>query len=79
MNFSGKFGSASTIWYPASGSRNTSDGDIYYVGKYGYYWSASPSSYYAYCLFFSNSGLVNPPNYSYRAVGLSVRCLQESK
>ena len=77
MNFSGKFGSASTIWYPASGARSGSDGSLYNVGSSGYYWSASPNSYCAYNLFFKYSGLVDPTNYLNRAYGQSVRCLQE--
>lgn len=78
MNFSGKFGSASTIWYPASGFREYSDGGLYDVG-FGLCWSASPSSYYAYFLYFglTGNGFVYP-SYDYdRACGQSVRCLQE--
>ena len=55
MNFSGKFGSASTIWYPASGFRYDIDGDLYNVGSYAYFWSASPYSYNAYNLYFDAS------------------------
>lgn len=33
MNFSGKFGSASIIWYPASGYRNGGDGSLNNVGN----------------------------------------------
>ena len=77
MNFSGNFGSAFTIWYPASGYRFSGDGSLYSVGDYGIYWSASPDSYYAYYLSFFNDGRVFP-SYGYnRASGFSVRCLQE--
>ena len=76
MNFSGKFGSASTIWYPASGYRNDYDGSPFDVGNYGYYWSASPYSHHAYYLYFNNRGYVNPSSNNKRATGLSVRCLQ---
>ena len=76
MNFSGKFGSASTIWYPASGGRNSNDGSLYYVGNLGYYWSASPTGYYAYNLYFAYTGDFGL-SYDYRALGRSVRCLQE--
>ena len=79
MNFSGKFGSASTIWYPASGYRGYSDGSLGTVGYYGYYWSASPRNYYAYYLRFNGSGHVYPSGSNFRAFGQSVRCLQESK
>ena len=79
MNFSGKFGSASTIWYPASGYRVYGGGSLSNVGSRGYYWSASPYGQYAYYLYFNYNGGVNPLDFSYRANGLSVRCLQESK
>ena len=75
MNLSGKFGSASTIWYPVPGFRSYYDGRLCLVGA-GYYWSASPSDYYAYCLEFYSSGLVYPLRINERASGLSVRCLQ---
>ena len=83
MNFSGKFGGASTIWYPASGRRGYYVGDsLDNVGNNGYYWSAPPCStfgYLAYYLGFSSLGSVSPLNSSSRAIGYSVRCLQESK
>ena len=79
MNFSGKFGSASTIWYPASGCRNLGDGSLFNVGFSGNYWSASPNSYYAYYLDFNFHGFVYPSDDDFRARGRSVRCLQESK
>lgn len=88
MNFSGEFGRSSTIWYPTSGYRREYDGSLYDVGDCGYYWSASPLSYYAYYLYFgnfgyvnrysNNSGYVDSSNYNARVYGLSVRCLQES-
>ena len=77
MNFSGKFGSNQTIWYPASGDRYYIDGSLGYVGIYGGYWSASPCYDSAYYLNCSNSGNVRPSGGSFRAYGLSVRCLQE--
>ena len=77
MNFSGKFGSVSTIWYPASGYRNGGDGDLYNVGNYGIYWSASPDGLNAYYLYFYHDGYVYPSSYDTRAYGYSVRCLQE--
>ena len=74
-NFSGKFGSASTIWYPASGYRCIYLG-LDRVGNYGYYWSASPSNSSAYYLSFDDDGDVNPSKGCGRAYGQSVRCLQ---
>ena len=78
LNFSGKFGSDQTIWYPASGTRSSSDGSLCRVGDDGCYCSASTDSYYAYFLTFHDYGTVYPSNKSTtRAVGKSVRCLQE--
>ena len=77
MNFSGKFGSASTIWYPAPGCRGRSDGNLYNLGNCGYYWSASPDDGGAYDLSFSGGGLVFLSDDDGRADGQSVRCLQE--
>lgn len=77
MNFSGKFGSSSTIWYPASGYRGI-DGVLYDVGNYGGCWSASPNSYYAYYLTFDyNRYDVYPSSNNYRASGRPVRCIKE--
>ena len=76
-NFSGKFGSASTIWYPASGYRYGNDGSLFGVGYVGSYWSASPYVSSAYFLHFNYYGRVSPSGRSYRADGQSVRCLQE--
>ena len=79
MNFSGKFGSASTIWYPASGYSFHYDGGLGNVGSSGRYWSASPdSNYYAFDMYFYSRGSVYPSgNYDYRPAGQSVRCIQE--
>ena len=76
MNFSRMFGADQTIWYPASGYRGNYDGSLDNVGNYGYCWSASPNSNYAYRLSFSDSGNAYPTNYNLRAYGQSVRCLQ---
>ena len=76
MNFSGKFGSASTIWYPASGYRNRNDGGLDDVGYYGDYWSASPVNDRAYILSVRGYGYVLPSYNNLRADGSSVRCLQ---
>lgn len=77
MNFSGKFGSDHTIWYPASGYRDRSDGDLGSVGNDGNYYSASPDSYNSYNLYFNGSGNVFPSFSNNRMHGNSVRCLQE--
>jgi uncharacterized protein (TIGR02145 family) len=80
MNFSGKFGSASIIWYPASGYRSGGNyGVLLAVAEYGEYWSVTPSSKYAYYLSFSEYGYVYPSRNFYRADGRSVRCLKISE
>ena len=81
MNFSDKFGSDQTIWYPASGYRDYIDGSLRNVGGNGYYWSASPNDNKAYdlVLYCSGPGNVLPSSSAFRAHGQSVRCLQESK
>ena len=77
MNFSGKFGSASTIWYPASGCRISNDGGLDGVGSRGRFWSASPFIYDAYYLGFGSNGYVSPSSTIGRAYGHSVRCIKE--
>ena len=80
MNFSGKFGSAIAIWYPASGYRFDHDGSLRNVGKIGYYWSASPfiQSNYGSVHFLSVSeSSLNMSGGRNRPVGQSVRCLKE--
>ena len=74
INFTGKFGNSSTIWYPASGYRNGYDGSLYDVDC-GNYWSVSPDSYEPY---FNFDGRVNPSGCNYRANGQAVRCARES-
>ena len=76
MNFSGKFGSAGTIWYPASGYLGTGDGSLTSVDGGGW-WSCAPGGYYACCLALGSSGNVYLSGSSSRANGRSVRCLQE--
>ena len=78
MNFSGDFGIASTIWYPASGHRCSDDGALFSVGDSGSYWSVTLGSNRAYELYFDITGNVCPTlNSSGRAQGISIRCLQE--
>ena len=79
MNFSGKFGSASTIWYPASGFRRNDDGILDRVGNRGQYWSASPdtNNYRAYELYFFINGYVDPSENRTCGYSPSVRCVKE--
>lgn len=82
-DFSRKYGSATTIWYPTSGFREGRDmGDTYCggeldgVGEYGRYWSASLNSDYPYKLF-CDPNYVSSMNFSYRAGGSSIRCAKD--
>ncbi|MCR4564631.1 MAG: Ig-like domain-containing protein [Bacteroidales bacterium] len=77
MNFSNKFGSAGTIWYPAAGSLLRDDGSLGDVGSVGLWWSCTPDGSLAYVLDFYDRGGVSPSGCNYRAFGQSVRCLQE--
>ena len=77
MNFSGKFGSASTIWYPAAGYLGRVDGSLDIVGIYGHWWSCTPNGCYASSLDLDYNGGVYPSADLYRTYGFSVRCLQE--
>lgn len=77
MNFSGKFGTDQAIWYPASGYGYGNAGGVHNVGSRGYYWSASPSSYYAYSLSCLSDGIVDPMSDSFRESGYSVRCVKD--
>ena len=67
-------------WYPAQGYRSNKDGNLNYTGQRGYYWTATPYSYYAYVLYF-RSGSVSPGYTSSqrRAYGYAVRCVKEEE
>ena len=77
MNFSGKFGSASTIWYPVSGYIDGNTGYLTDVGYYGDYWSSSPDMCFAYYQRISHNGVVYPASTGHRADANSVRCVKE--
>lgn len=63
-------------FYPASGGRGHTDGQLYAAGVYGEYWSGSPSVTYAFCLSFSSS-YTYPGNNLNRSYGFAVRCVRE--
>ncbi|MGZ2615524.1 fimbrillin family protein, partial [Bacteroides fragilis] len=66
-----------TIFFPASGCRNYSNGGASNVGSYGYCWSAVPRSQgNGRSLYFYSSG-VYPLGYDGRAFGFGVRSSQE--
>ena len=79
INFSGLFGSAPTIWYPASGYRSYSNGNLKDVGNLGRYWSGSPSTTTdnAFYMLFDYYANVYPSISEDRANGYSVRCVRE--
>ena len=77
MDFTGKFGSAETIWYYAAGFLYLDDGSLFNVGYDGYWWSCTPSGDYAYGLSLLSNGSVGPSDGGDRARGFSVRCAQE--
>lgn len=64
-------------WYPATGYRSDVDAALYSVSRYGYYWSATPSDYNAYSLYFSGNGSVNTADYYNRAYAFAVRCQKD--
>lgn len=73
MNFSGKFGTSSTIWYP-NASAISSLGELVFSGISCCY-SVTPSSAFAYSLLFVDDGRLQQCYHnSYRAMGYSVRC-----
>ena len=71
--------SSETTWYPASGYLNYGDGVLNSSGKFGYYWSVTPSSSNNACnLYFNYNGGVGPTSSNgNRSYGCSVRCLKE--
>ena len=85
INFTGSYGDAESIWYPATGFRSYSDrGDDSLVsiqgntGSFGDYWSCSIclryNTYYGQSLHFDCNGEVLPSDYTIPAYGVSVRC-----
>ncbi|MBQ7518669.1 MAG: hypothetical protein IJU13_09625 [Bacteroidales bacterium] len=66
MDSSEKFGSASTIWYPAAGVIDGRDG-LHWVGVYAIWYSCTPKDYYVGVFSFSNTTGVYPSKFGYRA------------
>ena len=67
----------STTWYPASGFRGYSDGELFYVGESGFYWALTPYGDYGCCLNFDSYAYVYPSDLDNRAGGHAVRCQKE--
>jgi hypothetical protein len=89
INFTGAYGDAESIWYPAAGYRSyyeRGDGELISpqlnTGYFGYYWSCttrlSYSRYYGHNLLFSCDGeVLQSGNITEQANGLSVRCQKD--
>ena len=66
-----------TIFFPASGYRNCSNGGARSVGSYGYCWSAVPNNQDGARSLTFYSSYVNPSGNNFRAYGFGVRSSQE--
>ena len=65
------------LWLKLAGYRNWTNGQYYFQGTLGYYWSSSPSttnSYYA-AVFLAGGGVI--ANTNPRGDGFSIRCVKE--
>ena len=60
---------------PASGSRSSGSGELYYQGSNGAYWSTTINGSNAFNLNF-NSGTIIPANSNNRANGFALRCVK---
>lgn len=69
--------SPSTVYYPAIGSRTASAGKLYGVKDRGYYWVGVPSSTTAGSNLDIRNTIVIPANNLNRAVGCSIRPVEE--
>ncbi|NDV46841.1 hypothetical protein D0T49_07245 [Paludibacter sp. 221] len=69
-------GETTTLFLPVAGYRHFSNGELYYVGSSGFYWSGSVYSYASFLLDFNDSN-VYPAYLLNRAYGFSVRCIAE--
>jgi len=64
-----------SLFLPAAGYREGSNGSLYNAGTNGTYWSSTPSDIYATILY--SGGIFSVYYRSYRADGNSVRCVAE--
>ena len=73
-----KFGEPNNfVFFPAAGYRLSSDGTLYNVGSYGYYWSGTPNGAENAYLVYFYSGYAYTSHYYIRSYGFSVRCVSE--
>ena len=76
-NFYTNGSKTATIFFPASGFRYRSDGSLYSVGDYGYYWSAVPYNTNYGCYLYFDWSYVYPRNHSDRSSGCAARPVSE--
>ena len=76
-NFWTSSSKTATINFPASGYRFYNAGSLYYVGDYGYYWSAVPRNTYDGCPLSFSSGSVSPLSNYNRTYGFAARPVSE--
>ena len=76
-NFYTNGSKTATIFFPASGFRNFSDGSLGNVGNNGYYWSAVPNYSNYGCYLFFYWGSVFPQSDNYRSFGFAARPVSE--
>jgi hypothetical protein len=69
------FPTGETVFFPASGYRFLTDGNLNYVGYNGLYWSSSADTGDAYHLYFYYNS-VDPGSNLDRTYGQSVRCVR---
>ena len=62
---------------PFAGNRSYSNASLEYQGSYGFYWSSSPTSSFAYGLFLYSPGVFKI-NDGDRAATKSIRCFKDS-
>ena len=76
-NFYTNGSKTATIFFPASGFRNGSDGSLGNVGYSGYCWSAVPNSTSYGCYLYFIWSYVFPQSNSYRSFGFAARPVSE--
>ena len=76
-NFYTNGSKTATIFFPASGFRNYSDGSLNVVGSGGYYWSAVPSSAIGGCYLSFSWSIVSPRSNGSRSCGFAARPVSE--
>ncbi|NDV47686.1 hypothetical protein D0T49_11575, partial [Paludibacter sp. 221] len=69
-------GETTTLFLPAAGYRDRGNGELYYVGSFGHYWSGSVYSYTSFYLSFNGSS-VYTADIASRGHGFSVRCIAD--